>query len=39
MFKVETVKPNHTFDRTPESMVALRGGFCGGAGQGERWAS
>jgi len=28
--------PNHAFDRTPESMAALRGQPLGGAGQGER---
>ena len=29
---------NNAFDRTPESMAALRGPPLGGAGQGERYA-
>jgi hypothetical protein len=29
-------RSNNAFDRTPERMVALRGRFLGGAGQGER---
>lgn len=29
-------RPNHAFDRTPESIAALRGWSLGGAGQGER---
>ena len=31
--------PNHAFDRTPESIAALRGWPPGGAGQGERCTS
>ncbi len=29
-------RPNHAFDRTPESSVAFGSKFLGGAGQGER---
>ena len=34
--RVGDATPNHAFDRTPESMAALRGRSLGGAGQGER---
>ena len=34
---MDQLMANHAFDRTPESMVALRDRHLGGAGQGGRY--